>query len=59
MNVVAKAALEKSIAHWERMANGTRNEGEIPGTLDCALCRLYYDSLCHGCPVMSLREEQP
>ena len=46
-------ALQESIEHWERLANGTRKEGETIYGEDCALCALFYtgEEDCVGCPV--------
>jgi len=41
-----KEALEKSIEKWERIVDGDLEFGA-----DCALCELYFDSGCEGCPV--------
>ena len=43
-------ALRKSIKHWERMRDDPECN-EIPGPDDCALCQLFYDDWCNGCPV--------
>lgn len=42
-------ALDESIAHWERLATGNREEGENPSASHCALCRNH--NRCEGCPV--------
>jgi hypothetical protein len=43
-------ALDRSIEHWERLANRTAREGI--GRSARALCNLYYYSACcQGCPV--------
>jgi len=48
----AAEALEASIAHWYRLATGTRNENEEMYGSDCALCRLYRSKNdCGECPV--------
>jgi hypothetical protein len=46
-------ALQKSIAHWERLASGNRLEGESVTATECALCELFNtnESSCDGCPV--------
>lgn len=44
-------ALEDSIAHWERMRDGTAAEHEIPNVVSCALCVLFFYNDCDGCPV--------
>jgi glutathione S-transferase len=51
MDEKARNALELSIAHWERMATGKFLGNEKPGAADCALCVLYYDNGCDGCPI--------
>ena len=45
------AALKDSIAHWTRLAEGKRLEGEQPGWRHCALCSLFIGPFCVGCPV--------
>jgi hypothetical protein len=48
------AALEKSIAHWKRLATGTQDTLENTGPGSCALCQLFWGGLydrCEGCPV--------
>lgn len=60
MDKTTKNALKESVAHWKRMARGKRRE--LPGfngklRLEeanrefCALCHLFYDNGCKGCPV--------
>lgn len=49
MNAATLDALRASIAHWERLAGGARNE--TIGPQGCALCRLFYYERCDGCPV--------
>ncbi len=44
-------ALEASILHWQENL-----EAELPGAVrigveNCALCSIYYDEDCEGCPV--------
>ena len=54
MNRKARAALNKSIAHWKRMRDANElNIGEMPSGKDCPLCSIYQDSIpaCAGCPV--------
>lgn len=46
--------LEKSIAHWERLAAAKTPEeidSEGLGRHDCALCLAYWNNGCAGCPV--------
>jgi len=40
--------LELSIQKWEDIVNGV---GEDEGRYNCALCYVYYDKDCKGCPV--------
>lgn len=52
MRTITAEALERSIAHWKRMAAAeTINDlaGEEPVAADCALCQTFAD--CEGCPV--------
>lgn len=44
-------AWKASVAHWERLASGNRidDEGILSG--DCALCDLFLEKNCKGCPV--------
>ena len=48
-------ALKQSIAHWQRMlklsVEDIRNNKEEPLAPNCALCSLYIDGDCEGCPV--------
>ena len=44
-------ALEQSIAHWKRLATGKRRKNENISTKHCALCKLFYEGHCVGCPV--------
>jgi len=48
------AAIEDSIAHWERLVNGTTSEFETTGHNDCALCKMFYSyskGSCGDCPI--------
>lgn len=49
-------ALRESIAHWDRLASGTRKPDELIGVSGCALCELFWEShpetSCLGCPVL-------
>lgn len=38
MKKVTARALEKSIAHWDRLANNKARDGEVVDARDCALC---------------------
>ena len=54
MNKKTAKALEKSIAHWRRMHDADSpvelgNESPCGGY--CALCDLFSDKGCEGCPV--------
>ena len=44
-------ALKESIMHWEHFANGEREDDETIGPDDCALCDLFFDNRCAGCPI--------
>jgi hypothetical protein len=51
-------ALQQSITHWQRLAEGRPIPGEGPFQKDCPLCALFVDlkdpegkSHCLGCPV--------
>jgi hypothetical protein len=57
MNAVARKALKASIAHWQRMALGKRNEDEAPSSEQCALCLTFQITTedgpdCPGCPIL-------
>ena len=45
-------ALEDSIAHWERLVAGAKQEDETIYSSSCALCKLFLKNRCIGCPVM-------
>ena len=48
----AIAALKDSIAHWDRLASGTRHPHEHTGVKDCACCQQWFDcGRCIGCPI--------
>lgn len=55
MKKLTLEALNKSIAHWERLAGGNRNPGEGLGVDQCDLCKLFHSEdrliTCDGCPV--------
>lgn len=51
MTKKALTALNKSIAHWERLSTGTMTVLEGTGVTDCALCSQFFDIRCAGCPV--------
>lgn len=44
-------ALEKSIEHWERLANGTYEPKEEPTATWCDCC-IEYGKDCKNCPIM-------
>jgi len=47
------AALNQSIAHWERLTKGTSSTFEAATAKWCPLCRLFLHQpiACSGCPV--------
>lgn len=56
MNPSTLKALEQSIEHWERLANGKFADNETPTADHCALCKLFFENReeedrCKGCPV--------
>lgn len=51
MNIKTTQALRDSIEHWRRLSTGMANPNEKIFTGDCALCALFYDQYCVGCPV--------
>lgn len=46
-------ALETSIAHWQRYAEGHGAFEGRPEASNCALCQKFFDNDCKGCPVAS------
>lgn len=47
-------ALQESIEHWERLRACTSLLAVLEeglSTRTCALCKVYYDDACEGCPV--------
>jgi len=46
----ALSGTDESIAHWERLFNGM---SEGIGSLHCALCQMFVEGGCKGCPVMA------
>lgn len=44
-------ALEDSIAHWEANVAAQTIKDIKLGIRHCALCHVYYNSDCQGCPV--------
>jgi len=51
MDAKTLKALKASIEKWERNAVAETPDGYLIGPESCALCRLFHDSGCHGCPV--------
>lgn len=47
----AYTALQASIAHWKRLAEGERLPNEFIGADNCALCVEFVEDGCNGCPV--------
>lgn len=43
MKKVTARALEKSIAHWDRLANNKARDGEVVDARHCALCARFND----------------
>ncbi len=64
MNPETLEALKMSIAHWERLASGKRQEGEEVSVWQCALCAVFQipiesnDQKCVGCPVFEKTMQQ-
>jgi len=48
MNKETLAALKKSIEKWEKIVSG---KGEDRGGENCALCELFAEDECIGCPI--------
>lgn len=53
-----KVALEESIAHWRKNAAAVNPEDVKMGASSCALCDLFYDKSCEGCPVVERTKQQ-
>lgn len=51
MNAKTLAAIEASIAKWERNAEAPSPENYLVDACDCPLCDMFWDSDCLGCPV--------
>lgn len=52
MNKATRKALERSIAHWERVVEfGGRYTRDNISSDNCALCRRFNSNECEGCPV--------
>lgn len=45
-------ALEASILHWQENVAAEWPEDVRMGQASCALCSLFFDQCCEGCPVM-------
>ena len=45
------AALEDSIQQWDENARAEKPEDAVIDFDDCALCDLFWDDDCDGCPV--------
>ena len=56
MNEQTKIALLSSIDHWKDYENG--EEERFPTASLCALCSLFYDKNCNGCPVILKTNKQ-
>jgi hypothetical protein len=50
MNPTTLTALKASIEHWKRMRDSD-TQYEKPYSTYCALCSLFIDKDCRGCPV--------
>jgi hypothetical protein len=46
-----RLALETSILHWTRYAEGHGKLEGFPNSRNCALCKLFLDKDCVNCPV--------
>lgn len=44
-------ALDKSIQHWQNYADGKGEKECYPVVSNCALCAIFYDADCRGCPI--------
>ena len=51
MTPEVKDALENSIKHWEANVRAEHVKDTSASSDDCALCSLFYDKWCVGCPV--------
>ncbi len=40
--------MESSVRKWDKIIHENRSDG---GVLDCPPCRIFYFSLCFGCPI--------
>lgn len=57
MSKKTRAALEASIAKWERNAVAEKPTQYLTGWRDCPLCLLYIENDCQGCPVAKAGHE--
>ena len=48
-----RTALEESIQHWKRFADGKSKPGETHYGTSCALCKMFVSASgeCDGCPI--------
>lgn len=53
MEAATLKALNESIEKWERNAVAETPDGYVVGADDCALCDMFWETNCRGCPVMS------
>lgn len=51
MDTKVLEALRASISHWQDNANVIELHGASVSSKDCALCKLFLDNYCRGCPV--------
>ena len=51
MDDETKAALERSIQHWKNNTAAEMPDDVSVSDADCALCSLFLDLACHGCPI--------
>lgn len=47
----AVRALTESIAHWERLRDGTQGPNEYTDSGSCACCVQWPETECGGCPI--------
>lgn len=58
MNAETLTALQDSIEHWRRMANGDTSKGDKPFSTQCALCQLFIRTGCTNCPVAEYTKQR-
>ena len=51
MDERTRTALEASIAHWRENAAAAHPDDADLSCAACALCRMFRDRVCRGCPV--------